>query len=254
MESNPEAQRKVNFLVIGAQKSGTSALDKYLRLHPEIEMAKTKEVHFFDNEVVFSKNNIDYSLLEKQFEWKTGAKYYGEVTPIYLYWEPSMKRIWEYNRDMKLIAILRNPVERAFSHWTMESGRGLEQKDFLHCILNENERLKEALPFQHRIYSYVDRGFYAHQIRRVWRYFPQGQVMFIKYEDYLQNQEATLTQLFSFLNVAHSGFRFSQCNTMITSYKREINEAEKELLLGIYRNEINEVEQLLNWDCTDWKK
>ncbi|MGB7755383.1 MAG: hypothetical protein WBL23_04905, partial [Salinisphaera sp.] len=96
---------------------------------------------------------------------------FGEATPIYMYWHDAPRRMWEYNPNMKLIVVLRNPIDRAFSHWNMEKSRNAESLSFWDAIQNEEPRCKEALPYQHRTYSYVDRGFYLEQLRRLWRYF-----------------------------------------------------------------------------------
>ena len=72
---------------------------------------------------------------------------------------------------MRLIVILRNPIERAYSHWAMEHRRGNDQLPFALALEQEEARCREALPFQHRVFSYVDRGFYSAQLRRLWRFF-----------------------------------------------------------------------------------
>lgn len=188
--------QKINFNIAGVQKAGTSALDSYLRLHPEIEMGKHKELHFFDNEEYYSNIKINYKKLH--FNFKFNKRICGEATPIHTYWTPSIKRIWEYIKKIKLIIALRNPIERAFSQWSMETNRNLEQKPFMHCIEHETGRCKESLPLQHRVYSYTDRGFYCEQIRRVYRYFNKNQVLFIKHEDFLTLQKESLIQIFQF--------------------------------------------------------
>lgn len=245
--------RKINFLIVGAQKAGTSALDHYLRLHPEISMAKGKELHFFDNEEVFSSASIDYSLFEDQFETKKGISLYGEATPIYMYWEPAMQRIWDYNRDMRLIAILRNPADRAFSHWSMEVDRAAERDDFFHCIRHEMERTKAAKPLQHRVFSYVDRGFYSAQIQRIFRFFRREQVLFLKYEDYVRNQPGSLAGVFQFLGVNPDRFQFMPQQIRVGNYSRAMLPEERSYLLDLFREDIGEVERLLGWDCGDWK-
>ena len=101
--------KKIDFIIIGTQKGGTSALDHYLRQHPEIGMGKKKEIHFFDDEKIFSKTDINYNKYHDYFDFSIEKKVYGEATPIYIYWDQSCKRIWKYNKDIKLIAILRNP-------------------------------------------------------------------------------------------------------------------------------------------------
>ena len=101
-------------------------------------------MHFFDHDVYFKKS-IDYSQYVNCFEKKQTAIIKGEATPIYMYWNPCMQRIYDYNKDIKLIVILRNPIDRAFSHWNMEVDRNNETKDFLYCIKNEKLRLNSSI-------------------------------------------------------------------------------------------------------------
>ena len=104
---NPNRKR-VDFLIFGAQKSGTSALDYYLRKHPQIGMAAGKELHYFDNENYNwkSPNYLDY---EKLFNFEKNVVVYGESTPIYMFWRNSASRIYRYNKKIKLIFILKGP-------------------------------------------------------------------------------------------------------------------------------------------------
>ena len=128
-------QKKIDFLIVGAQKAGTSALDMYLRKHPEIEMARPqKEVHFFDDEKYFKKNKVNYEVYHEYFT-NDNSKIKGESTPVYMYWSLAMKRIYEYNPQIKIIAVLRNPIERAFSHWNKEKYRKRETADFSTAII-----------------------------------------------------------------------------------------------------------------------
>lgn len=246
-------KNKINFLIIGTQKGGTSALDHYLRQHPEIGMATKKEVHFFDDEEQFLSSPVNYLNFEDQFDFSTQKKIYGEATPIYMYWNSSIKRIWEYNKNMQLIVILRNPIDRAFSHWNMEMNRQAETEDFMHCIKNEPSRVKEALPLQHRVYSYVDRGFYSKQLRPILQFFNRSQLHFIKYEEFEKNQEHTLQQLFHFLNVDSENYNFQKEVINKTAYARVITKEESNYLLNAYIDDITEVENILGWDCSDWK-
>jgi hypothetical protein len=153
-------KRMVDFVICGTQKGGTSALDTYLRGHPEICMADRKEVHFFDNEEYFSNDKPDYSKYLSWFSPNKSHKILGEATPIYMYWNDSPKRIWEYNPNMKLIVILRNPIERAYSHWNMDRSRHADNLSFWETIQKEKKRCSDALPKQQRRYSYIERGFY----------------------------------------------------------------------------------------------
>lgn len=170
--ANKPPAPKAGFLICGTQKGGTSALDHYLRAHPEIGMAREKEVHYFDNDSHFLNAAPDYAAYHAAFSPAPSHKILGEATPIYMYWHEAPRRIQEYNPEIKLIVLLRNPVQRAFSHWNMERARNLETLSFQDAIQNETGRCRTALPGQHRIFSYVDRGFYMAQLRRLWSFFP----------------------------------------------------------------------------------
>ncbi len=251
--NNSNAQL-LDFVIVGTQKGGTSALDHYLKVHPNIGMGKGKELHFFDKEKRFSRSKINYEALHKKIIRDKDTKITGETTPIYMYWEPCIRRIWEYNPQIKIIAVLRNPMDRAFSHWNMERSRNWEKEDFYECIVNEGARVKESRPFQHRVYSYTDRGFYSEQIRRILRYFDPEQVFFIKYELFLQQQQQTLQSVFEFLGVDASSYLFKEKVVHQKAYLRAMTEREKQYLHKLYHYEVCEVERLLNWDCSDWKK
>lgn len=248
------ANRKIDFIIIGAQRAGTSALNFYLKKHPDIGMGARKELHFFDNEHIFGNQPVDYSLYEKQFDFAANKKVYGEATPIYFYWKPSMKRLWDYNQNLKLILLLRNPIERAFSQWCHEVSRDTEHLEFISAIKNESYRGKEALPLQHRVYSYVDRGFYTPQLKRVFRLFKRSQLLIIKYEDFRARQEEILIKVFNFLNVNPDGYKFRKIRAVSRQPMRNMTSQERQYLLGLYQVEIEEIEKTLNWDCSDWKE
>lgn len=193
---------KVNFLIGGAQKGGTTTLDSCLRAHPSVGMAKQKEVYFFDNDARFrGVTEVDYDAYHSAFSPEFSGRLLGEATPIYMYWYAAPRRVWEYNPAMKWILVLRNPIERAYSHWNMERSRGTESLPFFEAIKCERERCREALPVQHRIYSYVDRGFYVEQIWRIWNYFPVEQTLFLKSEDLRDTPSDTLVKIATFLDI-----------------------------------------------------
>jgi|WetSurMetagenome_2_1015567.scaffolds.fasta_scaffold02674_9 hypothetical protein len=245
-------KNKVNFLIIGTQKGGTTALDAYLRLHPEIGMASVKEVHFFDNEDYFKSEQIDYNLYHCFFStFSNNQKVQGEATPIYMYWEAAAQRIWDYNPHMKLIVLLRNPISRAYSHWNMERDRQAESLDFFEAIQRESERCHEILPFQHRVYSYVDRGFYTKQILRLWNLFPKNQILILKSEDLNQFPQETLNQVCQFLEISPLQNVQSQ-RLHSRPYLQSMSSKEKNYLQGIFYSEIKELEKMLAWDCSTW--
>jgi len=246
-----ESGRKVDFIVGGVQKAGTSVLDQYLRKHDQIEMGSRKEVHFFDREKWFNLGPVNYHQYSKFFEFEPG-KVVGEATPIYFYWEPSCQRIWDYNPDIKLIFILRNPIDRAFSNWNMEFDRDREENSFSFSIRNERERSKASLPRQHRIFSYTDRGLYANQIRRFYRFFKPEQILYLKYEDFKTQQADHLSRIFEFLGVSTDSYVYEHQTVRSGSYHTELLPEDKDYLRDFFRHDVRAVEQLLDWDCSDW--
>lgn len=195
-----EVDRRVNFIIAGVQKAGTTALYDYLAEDPNIGLSKVKEVHFFDDESI-DWAAPDYAPYHAQFD-AAGPLIRGEATPIYLYWPRSLERIAAYNPKARIIVMLRDPVERAWSHWKMEYARGAETEAFAWCIRQGRRRLLAAQPWgAHREFSYVERGFYGEQVERLLNLFPREQVLIAKADDLRRDPNATLAAVNAFLGV-----------------------------------------------------
>jgi hypothetical protein len=246
-------KRTVGFVICGTQKGGTTALDAYLRSHPEICMADIKEVHYFDNDKYFTNDNPDYSKYHAYFSPKKKHKILGEATPIYMYWNESPKRIAEYNPEMKLILVLRNPIERAYSHWNMQRSKNADNLSFRDAIDAEAERCREALPYQHRGFSYIDRGHYLAQLRRIWTFFPKEQVLVLKNEDLKQNPNGTLNKVAEFLGITQFN-NIETRNVHSRPYVSQMSDEERDFLKSIFEPEIKELAAELKWNCRDWLK
>jgi Sulfotransferase domain len=191
----------VDFFIVGVQKSGTTALDHYLRMHPQIQMAATKEVHYFDDDSI-DWDNPDHTRLESFFDWSAPNVLRGEATPIYTYWPNSLKRLRYYNTAAKLIVGLRHPSFRAFSHWRMETVRGRETLSFDDAIGEKGRsRVQLAPGGVHRVFSYVERGFYAPQVASALALFPRRQVFFYRADALWQDHVRVLGEIEAFLNV-----------------------------------------------------
>jgi hypothetical protein len=213
-------------------------------------MAKIKEVHFFDNENNFKKN-LDYSKYHSSFHNKLINSIKGETTPIYMYWSEAPKRIWQYNPRMKIIVVLRNPIDRAFSHWNMERGRNNDDLSFTDALRNESDRCRETLPLQHRIYSYVDRGFYSDQIRKLWHFFSKDQVLILKHEDLKNELSSTLCEISDFLEIENFP-TIKYENHHSKKYISSMNENDYLYLNEKFSNEIKSLKTMPGWDCSDW--
>lgn len=241
---------KVGFLVIGAQKAGTTALDHYLRQHPDIGMADVKEVHYFDDEAVFAGKPIDHAGYEAHFP---GTKrIHGEVTPIYLYWSTCCERIHHYNPDMKLIAILRDPVDRAYSQWNMEFNRGDEHRDFRTAVEGELERIDDAPEEQHRVFSYLDRGFYSRQIERFLQAFARDQLLFIKYEQLRGDPFSALHRIFDHLGLPKAAVEPEPVELNRGNYPGQCDPAIRRRLNQVFAADVQRTSRLTGLDLSDW--
>lgn len=249
--SQIKTRSKVSFLICGAQKSGTTALDSYLRKHPEICMAVFKEVHFFDREKFFLYPHVNYKKYLSFFEPEKSSQILGETTPSYMYWYTAPRRIWEYNPEMKLIIILRNPIERAYSHWNMQRDRGVETLSFQDAIKIEEDRRRKSLPYQNKRFSYVDRGFYTEQIKRVRTYFRPKQILILRNQELRHSPLGVLNKISEFLDI--SQFPVIKPKEFHSrDYRDQISSSEWDCLKNIYLWDIKELEELTSWDCNDW--
>jgi sulfotransferase family protein len=239
---------RIDFVIGGTQKGGTSALDSFLRQHPEICMPETrKELHFFDRE----EEDRDYKKYHANFQPKPQHRVIGEASPIYMYWETAPYRIWRYNSKMKWILVLRNPVERAFSAWNMETKRGAEKLSFKEAIEKEPERCREALPLQHRVYSYIDRGFYAHQVRRLFNIFGGGNCLILLNEELRNDHTNAVQRVFDFLNV-DSSFVPPEASVFEQEYDDKIDKELYSRLIDTFYFDTKELERLLKRDLSAW--
>ncbi|MGR9101163.1 MAG: sulfotransferase family protein [Gammaproteobacteria bacterium] len=186
------------FLGIGAQKSGTSTLNAILKQHPDIFLPTIKEIHFFDSERNYAKGVGWY---EAFFRKAKSRQITGEFTPDYMFSERAPDRMHEVlGKDVKLIFILRDPVDRAYSQYFMALRKGSESLAFPEIVDAELQR-----PDSGR--EYFRNGLYARQIERYLNYFDKENMFFMIFEtDFLSGREAALERLCAFLGVP--GFRF----------------------------------------------
>lgn len=195
----------VTFLVAGVQKGGTTALFDYLREHPALCLPAVKEVHFFDDETGVDWSAPDYGAYHARFlaERPAPGALWGEATPIYTYWPNAIERIRAYHPAMKLIVVLRDPVERAWSHWRMERARGAETLTFADSIRVGRARVADAADGSgaHRVHSYVERGFYGAQIERLFANFPRQQVLLMRSDDLRGDPARILRNACDFLQI-----------------------------------------------------
>lgn len=201
-----------NFLIIGAAKCGTSSLYMYLREHPEIYMSPSKEPHFFsfDDESKMTKGPgdpiheaiTDFDSYQALFDGVTDEKAIGEASTSYLYRPEAAERIHAMLPDVKMIAILRNPVDRAFSAY-MHVVRDKREtaKDFADALSLEEER--KAADWE-PIWHFTSVGHYYEQLQRYYSLFGSQQIRVYLFEDLVNNLAAPLANIYEFLGVDSS--------------------------------------------------
>jgi hypothetical protein len=244
---------KVDFFVAGNQKAGTTALDMYTRLHPGIQMARRKEPHHFDNEGI-DWSHPNHSALHAEYDVHATGVTRGEATPIYSFWPPAPERIRSYNPDAKLVVLFRDPIERAYSHWRMEVSRNAETLSFSEAIRSGRNRLDAARPLSSawRTYSYVERGDYAQQVRRLLDTFSRDQLLFLKSEDLALNPNTTLLQISRFLNVSlFPAVERLEAHVGIRTFD-PITADDISFLRAVYRDSVIEFSSLTGLDVSQW--
>ena len=211
----PAAYRpRLGFMVIGVQKCGTTALAQFLAAHPKIAMSSEKEVHLFDAPEYsgdWTAADIDARyrpyFTHCPFRGSGDEPILGEATPIYLYFREVAAELRRYNPNLKVIVLIRDPVERAISHYYMEKDRGRERRPFLWALLLEPLRLLLSRDARHpesaqRWRSYRSRGLYSRQLRNLYRTFDRNRVLVVRSEELLQRHDTVLRRVFEFLGVS----------------------------------------------------
>lgn len=204
--------RLPHFVVIGAAKSGTTSLYHYLRQHPDIFMPPRKEPSFFahegrtldfkgpgDDEWNFVTELSEY---ERLFAQAPPNALLGDISPRYLYFEQSSARIAHHIPCARIVAILRHPVDRAYSHFLMNRRRGCEpEADFERALEREPERARIGWGWD---WQYTGAGLYFQQLQRYYQRFDHGQIKVFPYEDLARDPYELFRRLFRFLGVNES--------------------------------------------------
>ena len=198
-----------DFLIIGAQKAGTTALYAYLRRHPAITGPSWKEVSYFDRHygrgAAWYRGNFPNRV-------RARGKLVGEASPSYIFHPLGPERVKALVPEARLVALVRNPVERALSHYHHEVALGREPLSFEDALDAEEERLRgeeERLAADPSYFSrawwshaYKSRGRYAEQLERWLAVFPREQLLILPSADLGGEPERTHTQVLDFLGAA----------------------------------------------------
>jgi hypothetical protein len=280
-----------DFIIIGAGKCGTTSLQSYLNQHPQIYICPKKETYFFINDLVRSKLKTWGAITDikdylKLFEQAPESSIVGEISTNYYAYTESAKLIHKTIPKVKIIAILRDPSERAFSEYQMFVRNGNEKQDFASC-LSENSR-------------YVKRGFYHSKLLPFFEVFDSSQIKILLFDDFRENPIAFIQDLFRYIGVDdrfipnisiksregglpknktwHSlltkpnpirtsianllkplmplGFRQKIRSDLVkkNTYRVQLSSEEKNKLIGIYHQDILKLQSLIGRDLSAWLK
>ena len=190
-----------NFMCIGAAKSGTTSLYDILRQHSEIYLPSFKEPHFFDIPSVYN-NGLDW-YKEMYFSKVKEEFCIGDFTPTYFFEKQAAKRIYDnLGEHVKFIIILRDPVDRAYSHY-LHSKRDLhEDLTFIEALEKESERMSQGDYLSRLRFSYVLQGMYFHMLEEYLKFFKKENFLILSFEDeFIAKREETINRIFSFLEL-----------------------------------------------------
>lgn len=200
---------RVQFLIGGVQKGGTTAMAQCLSQHPGVLLPTQKEAHVFD--APNFDDNCTCAEVDRQFAEHFAVvdddRLCGDATPIYCLHERFIERIARYNPQMRWLLLLRDPVERAISQYHMERARGDERWPLLPALLLERWRLRghhddfsAGSPLRH--HSYRLRGDYAKQLDVLYRHFPREQVLVLRSDAFRQQPQEIMARVYTHLGLA----------------------------------------------------
>ncbi|MCA9186973.1 MAG: sulfotransferase domain-containing protein [Pirellulaceae bacterium] len=207
-----------DFLIVGAQKCGTTSLHGQLIQHPLIASSTVKEVHYFDlnygEGIEWYRAHFPLASQVKQRPWHDGSVFRqltGEASPYYIYHPYAMERIAEDLPGVKIVVMLRHPVDRAYSSYHHQVRKGRETETFETAIELEAERLAADLAalelnplhegLAHMYYSYLDRSRYYPQMRHILQLFPSSDVLVVESSEYYTQTDLVYQQVLDFLEL-----------------------------------------------------
>lgn len=202
-----------DFIIIGAQKAGTASLYHYLGQHPQLLPSYRKEVHYFDGGLdpkmdSYAKGRSWYQAYFPLKRTIRPGQQTFEASPLYMFNPLAPQRITDLLPKVKIIALLRNPTERAISQYFHEKRKNNETLPIHEAMQREEERLEAVLKagdYKHASFihhTYKSRGHYKEQLERYFQVFPKENILILGSEELFADPVATLQRTFTFLNVA----------------------------------------------------
>lgn len=244
---------RIDFVIGGVQKGGTTLLASILAAHPGIVMPEMKEPHWFDNDERYAHGLPPPDRYHALYGDPTSTRLWGDATPTYWWWPPAPARIRDYHPGIRWILLLRDPASRAYSHWNMERSWGLESLPFEAALDREVRDLVERPGLYARTGSFLSRGFYAQQLERLFTLFPREQFLVLR-SDWLRNDPTrTIGRVLAFLGVGPMG-PTEAIEAHVRSYPEPLDPGTRAKLAGFFEPEIRRLEALLGWDLSDWRR
>lgn len=240
--------RVIEFIIGGTQKGGTSALALNISNHPDIYIDKDpspfkSEIHFFD---IYWKKGINF--YKNKFDYK--KKLVGEKTPEIMYLSSTFPLIQSVNPFIKIILILRNPIERAYSSWKHITKYFGEIRSFKDCINDEiNYKLDENKTFYTSATHYLQRGLYYKQIKKMLKWFPIDNILILISEKVKKNMIQEYNKVYDFLNIKHINSKYTI--EFESDDKNLIDKILYTKLIKFYEKDVRKLEKLLNIK-TEW--
>jgi hypothetical protein len=239
----PETGALPDFIIIGATKGGTTFLYHLLSQHRLVEPAAAKELHFFD--VVFDLGVEWYRRCFPTPRWKDGRKTItGEATPAYITRPEVPERMAEVVSHARLIALLRNPVDRAYSEYQHQVRKGVETLKFEEATEAEEARMRserdKMLEDEHLAgfqgFSYLSRGVYVEQLLRWSEFFSREQMLVLKSEDFFERPQETLKTILEFLDLPDRELGASELGNKLNKggYEQEMDPATRRRLEAFF--------------------
>ena len=241
-----------DFIIVGARKAGTTSLYNYLIKHPAIAEPVTKEIHYFD----YYYNKLPLAWYKACFGNKKKWQIIGEATPEYLTNHYAAQRIHKLKPNMKIIILLRNPIDTSFSDWKMQVMKGNEYLNFHSAIKAEEERLRGEwskvlrgeYSEKYMMYAYLSRSYYYEYIKKYYEYFDKKQILIIKSEDLFNNPEVIMKEVYAFLNQPYIQQEYQIFNK---GFENSLSKGLRAEVSKLYKTYNKKLYNLINRDM-DW--
>ena len=241
-----------NFIIIGALKSGTTSLFEYLGYHPQVLLPRKKEIDFFSQKFNYG---VDWYLAHFPAIIDNSEFITGESTPVYLSFTGAEKRIFSLFPQVKLIVLLRNPVDQVISWHYHRFNYGLYKKTLPQAINTELKPIKNCSEAEimrilnHHKYNLMG-ALYVYHLKRWLQIFPREQLLIIKSEEFYANPAKTMEQAFQFLGI--EDYQVPEFPRFNSGYYAQVNERLRKRIAAYFRPHNQKLEEFLgmqfNWD------